>query len=166
MKVNPGQVLEWLWIDAWDESPVQIMPSETRGLYREMHSQAWRLGGSLEDDPQTIQRLTNSTPEEWARNWPRIQSLWRVENGRLWPIEDLGGAKLPNPKFARPWIPLAVKAAVFARDGAACVICGRIELLELDHIVPFSRGGSDTVENLRVLCKPCNSRRGAILRRR
>ncbi len=33
--------------------------------------------------------------------------------------------------------------------------------LSLDHIYPWSLGGPDTVENLRVLCRSCNSRKGA-----
>lgn len=31
--------------------------------------------------------------------------------------------------------------------------------LELDHIVPISRGGENTIENTRILCKACNSKK-------
>jgi 5-methylcytosine-specific restriction endonuclease McrA len=34
-------------------------------------------------------------------------------------------------------------------------------LLELDHIVPYSRGGPFTVDNLQALCTGCNLRKGA-----
>jgi 5-methylcytosine-specific restriction endonuclease McrA len=44
---------------------------------------------------------------------------------------------------------------------AACVECGATSELSLDHIYPHSLGGEDTIENLRTLCKPCNSRKGA-----
>lgn len=54
-----------------------------------------------------------------------------------------------------------VKAAVFDRDGRQCVICGASEDLTLDHIYPWFLGGPSTVENLRVLCRSCNSSKGA-----
>jgi len=38
-----------------------------------------------------------------------------------------------------------------------CLCCGSTERLEIDHIVPLDWGGSNDVENLQVLCKPCNS---------
>ena len=62
---------------------------------------------------------------------------------------------------ARPYIPKSVRLAVYERDGHACGICGTSERLTLDHIHPFSDGGSDQPSNLRTLCHSCNSRRGA-----
>jgi len=58
-------------------------------------------------------------------------------------------------------IPSAVRAAVYERDEFSCVACGAIDDLSLDHIVPWSRGGADTVENFQTMCRPCNSSKGA-----
>lgn len=57
-------------------------------------------------------------------------------------------------------IPDVVKARVYARDNFTCQKCGATEDLTLDHIEPWSTGGPDTEQNLRVLCRPCNSRKG------
>ena len=57
-------------------------------------------------------------------------------------------------------IPAPVRREVMERDGC-CRHCGAVDDLSIDHIVPFSRGGQDTVENLQVLCRPCNSKKGA-----
>lgn len=78
-------------------------------------------------------------------------------------VHDLAGDGIRSrmPSHARPAIPQAVRAAVFARDGRACLICIATEDLTLDHIYPWSLGGPDTVENLRVLCRRCNSSKGA-----
>lgn len=61
----------------------------------------------------------------------------------------------------RAKIPAAVRAAVYERDGWCCLHCGTKEGLTLDHIVPWSLGGSDDVGNLQTLCQRCNSSKGA-----
>lgn len=61
----------------------------------------------------------------------------------------------------RATIPEDIRAAVYVRDGGVCQQCGTNKNLTMDHITPWSLGGPDTVENLRVLCRPCNSRKGA-----
>lgn len=41
--------------------------------------------------------------------------------------------------------------------GPACVYCGEESgTLEIEHIVPLARGGSDDFTNLTLACKPCN----------
>lgn len=49
---------------------------------------------------------------------------------------------------------------VFERDAYRCRECGDHHDLEIDHIFPISRGGSNAVENLQTLCKPCNLKKG------
>lgn len=53
-------------------------------------------------------------------------------------------------------------ARVLARDGIRCVRCGSEDNLHVDHIDPWSKGGKTVLENLQTLCRPCNSRKGAI----
>ncbi|MFG1683557.1 HNH endonuclease [Nonomuraea sp. NPDC049269] len=65
-------------------------------------------------------------------------------------------------RFAgRDHIPTAIRRAVYRRDGHQCVRCGVDADLSLDHIVPWSLGGPDTIDNLQTLCRPCNSSKGA-----
>lgn len=42
----------------------------------------------------------------------------------------------------------------------SCVKCGAKEGLTIDHIQPVSKGGTNDIENLQIMCKPCNSRKG------
>lgn len=58
-------------------------------------------------------------------------------------------------------IPYQVRAAVWLRDRGICQRCQyrNPKPWELDHIVPWSAGGSDDSTNLRVLCEPCNQKR-------
>lgn len=61
----------------------------------------------------------------------------------------------------RPAIPDAVRQFVYDRDGRRCLHCGTAAALSLDHIHPYSLGGSDHPSNLQTLCRPCNSKKGA-----
>ena len=46
---------------------------------------------------------------------------------------------------------------VFKRDNYTCQYCGQIGgKLEADHIIPFSKGGSDEMSNLITSCRKCN----------
>jgi 5-methylcytosine-specific restriction endonuclease McrA len=58
-------------------------------------------------------------------------------------------------------IPERVRHEVWRRDQGCCINCGSNENLEYDHIIPWSRGGADTVRNLQLLCQTCNRRKGA-----
>lgn len=50
---------------------------------------------------------------------------------------------------------------ILDRDGWACVKCGSQDQLEIDHVIPFSRGGACSVENAQVLCRSHNASKGA-----
>lgn len=55
-------------------------------------------------------------------------------------------------------IPLNRKA-VFARDRHRCQYCGT-SAENLDHVMPRSRGGDHTWENVVAACRSCNTRKG------
>jgi 5-methylcytosine-specific restriction endonuclease McrA len=52
------------------------------------------------------------------------------------------------------------RRAVFARDGWACQYCGARSNLTVDHVIPRSKGGPSTWENIVASCAPCNRRKG------
>ena len=86
-------------------------------------------------------------------------------------IPGSSGYRPPDPTAAVPAavvyrkekIPEALRWRVFERDGFACRKCGKRELLRADHVIPESKGGPTTFENLQTLCNKCNSRKGARL---
>ncbi len=69
-----------------------------------------------------------------------------------------------NPRFKR---------VVYIRDGFACKLCGLkpttknphglvipdLNLLAIDHIYPYAKGGKTELDNLRVLCRRCNGKK-------
>jgi TPR repeat protein len=56
-----------------------------------------------------------------------------------------------------------VRREVWRRDGGACVKCGSRRNLEYDHIVPVSKGGSNTARNIELLCEVCNRAKSDII---
>lgn len=59
---------------------------------------------------------------------------------------------------------------LFARDGYRCMYCNRHrselrgrEFLTRDHVLPLSRGGGNTWDNVVTACSPCNNRKGSRL---
>ncbi len=50
---------------------------------------------------------------------------------------------------------------ILKRDGHKCAYCGRGDLpLTIDHVIPKSKGGDESWENLVAACLPCNNRKG------
>ena len=62
------------------------------------------------------------------------------------------------------WITQHKRLAIYMRDGLACAYCGDgVEdgaKLTLDHLTPYSEGGSNHESNLVTCCQRCNSSRG------
>ena len=57
------------------------------------------------------------------------------------------------------------RRAVFARDSWTCQYCGSRSNLTVDHVVPRSKGGTSSWENIVASCAPCNRRKGNALPR-
>lgn len=49
---------------------------------------------------------------------------------------------------------------ILKRDNNSCLYCGSREKLTIDHVIPRSRGGDDSWENLVSACTSCNHRKG------
>jgi len=59
-------------------------------------------------------------------------------------------------------IPRDVMLQVVRRDGQICRLCHQNvqdDEVEFDHVIPFSRGGPTTAENLRLICRECNRKK-------
>lgn len=80
-------------------------------------------------------------------------------------VEQLSTAMPENSRDKRA-ISLGVRFQVLNRDKFKCLLCGDspssnpVCVLHVDHIVPWSKGGRTSAENLRSLCGACNIGRG------
>lgn len=70
-------------------------------------------------------------------------------------IRLIGG----NPE--RLWkVPPVNRREVLRRDNHTCQYCGSTKHLTIDHVIPRSRGGSHTWDNVVTACERCNSLKG------
>lgn len=75
-----------------------------------------------------------------------------------------GEMPLPAIRVTVKRMPLSVarRFDVFKRDGYTCRICQKAGgELEVDHIMPVSRGGTNAMENLQTVCWACNRGKAA-----
>lgn len=85
-------------------------------------------------------------------------------------IDRLSTKRIPQDDFddiaivERGRISGYTRKCVFERDGGKCVMCGtrgdKYNRLEVDHIIPISKGGKSDINNLQTLCHKCNVRKG------
>lgn len=87
-------------------------------------------------------------------------ALDKQNNGRQSAVDNLSIGKAP----LRSPIPREVRREVWRRDEGKCVRCGSREKLEFDHIIPVSKGGSNTARNIELLCQNCNRTKASDIR--
>jgi 5-methylcytosine-specific restriction endonuclease McrA len=114
------------------------------------------------------------TSSKWGENRPHIQSSNRIETQKRYNAERYRMFKERTSTHTRPivWQEIADKY------GMKCAICGctadpndtwerngRLcygrKYPTVDHIIALKNGGTDTIENVQLACKRCNSKKGA-----
>ncbi len=69
--------------------------------------------------------------------------------------------RLTSGNPGRHWkMPPVSRREVFRRDSHTCQYCGSTKHLTLDHVLPRSKGGTHTWDNVVAACERCNSSKG------
>lgn len=100
-----------------------------------------------------------STHEDLIKN--KINQYWQKLK-----LQINNHFKTKKQNTTRNRLPKGIRHEVFKKDNFRCVWCGKnntITSLEIDHIIPIAKGGTDELSNLRTLCVDCNRNRGDLL---
>lgn len=111
-------------------------------------------------------------PKAYVRRWGTwtkgLHAFVSQVNEDISPLSDNGSCVSPSDPTEshterdKRDIRLGLRYSVLKSDRFRCAICGVSPAtsldcrLHVDHIVPFSKGGTTEVENLRTLCEMCN----------
>jgi 5-methylcytosine-specific restriction enzyme A len=111
------------------------------------------------DKPNSLQKLVR----RWLRDRINEANHKHSKPPKATKIPESETRSTVAEKSSR-YIPLSVRVDVLSRDGYKCIYCGRNSkevTLEIDRIIPFSKGGSNKISNLQTLCFDCNRGKGA-----
>lgn len=99
----------------------------------------------------------------WMGKVEVVRTYQRVLRAVSWSVHQPAVVRLVN-FVRRHKVRIAFsRRNVFLRDAMRCQYCGdRFPMSELtcDHVIPRSKGGSSSWENLVTACGPCNRRKG------
>jgi 5-methylcytosine-specific restriction endonuclease McrA len=143
-------VMELPWSHAQVEDVRRVQASEPVHVWRDGRRNLWHfLDNFWWDDEglagEDVKALVLQRKRRSEQKLQSARSLMRAEQ-----------AGRPT----RPTLSSDLKRAVYERDGGRCVECGETFDIQYDHILPVSRGGATTLENLQILCAECNRRKG------
>ena len=103
-----------------------------------------RMNNLLPNNPAKLQRLIGATEPLGLSAFADFVDFAPVE------------APTWQDRCANRRVPDSLRATVLVRDGGRCRRCRRAINLEMDHIVPVSKGGKTEEANLQTLCRRCN----------
>jgi hypothetical protein len=128
-----------------------------------LYSWCSKTPGRLDLDDKHLAALCGVNRRTWLRikagaltNYTLVGNEW--VNQMLVDKAD----RMARPERAeskRQSLPSGLRFSILRRDGFRCTYCGRgpdLVALQVDHIHPVSRGGTDEPENLRTACFDCN----------
>ncbi len=67
---------------------------------------------------------------------------------------------IDQPRSNRPPVSKAKRNRVFDLFGNQCLSCNSYDDVCIDHVIPLSKGGNNTTDNMQPLCRSCNSLKG------
>jgi|WetSurMetagenome_2_1015567.scaffolds.fasta_scaffold130449_1 hypothetical protein len=133
-----------LRIESYQKNQYMIIPPGQFYIYKN------NLYHVSDMSPYSEKEIEILIKENYYKNNERFQRL--IKEIEL--FEKLDSEIVEN--ISREPIPESIRFIVWRRDEGKCVRCGSQNNLEFDHIIPVSKGGSNTERNVQLLCETCN----------
>jgi len=148
---------DWRY-DGWDDcykkaleeaaNPTPKSPSEIGDIYQRL----------CVSDPESLSELRDYNPDDvGCKIWGHVCPVFFTQSG---------ATETKETRREGRYIPRQIMFKVVRRDNHVCQVCFKYvpdNEVQFDHIIPISKGGPTTVENLRLLCKICNRKKSNAL---
>ncbi len=86
--------------------------------------------------------------------------MWKLRSPSV-EIEVPHHIRLKTTTAERLWkLPSVSRRELLRRDGHRCQYCGSSKQLTIDHVIPRSKGGTHTWDNVTIACETCNHKKG------
>jgi hypothetical protein len=149
------------------------LPSPSR-KEMEKHNEMLKMKlkkGLHKDNPELRKKVEDSVDQFVPENYPEEADSEEggcLEFGHYCPVFFVGEGFTETKEVRRisRHIPRPTIIRVVKRDSSTCQVCGKNLMdreIEVDHIIPFSKGGPSSESNLRVICSLCNQQKKASL---
>lgn len=139
------------------EPALYALDLETYGLLMRLLNYAAYC--ELPSEEVGMARMARVSRRTLRRLWPSIESFFeRTADG-------LGWVSAPSPWCVPQLISSDRRNLTWLLDalvdfwGSLCVYCGDAADLEIEHIIPLARGGTNEIGNLTVSCRTCNAKK-------
>jgi len=134
--------------DEWDE----FIENTERIDYGEVVNKLFKIFGNILE----YAKNKNFEKEALDETEAYIRSIDNLKEVFFMAGENINKLELGIRPEVNRHISSDVKQEVWQRDQGHCVQCGSQLNLEFDHIIPVSKGGSNTARNIQLLCEKCN----------
>ena len=143
--------VKWRWVS------ILLLAGELNedGYLPDVNDMAWRLHTNVETLQGEMRTMAGRGLVEL-----RLYS----DGGERWFIPAMQKTPLNERQIVRYLFTRRRKdfyAALVERDGECCQNCGSIDKLSIDHVLAIANGGQNELSNLQLLCRSCNSQKGA-----
>jgi len=150
---NKNSAVRIIPVEFISATRLSAMSLKTLGFYVRLVSVA--MVGNYHPKDDELAAAMGMSKAAYRRNFELVEDLFYCDSAK----------RVLRPKRT-PWLMpyrggkiTALLSKLFAKWGPNCVYCGSQGPIEVDHIIPKSRGGPDAFENYAPACADCNRRK-------